>query len=51
LKYGVFFLEEARDWLHYTNGEIDRTFTALSCSGTLDQADGITIEREGMTNT
>jgi hypothetical protein len=30
--------------LHYSNGSIDRSFTALSCPGTVDQADGISIE-------
>jgi hypothetical protein len=30
--------------LHYSNGSIDRTFTALGCPGTVDQVTGITIE-------
>ena len=30
--------------VHYTNGVLDRTFTALSCPGTVDEADGISIE-------
>jgi uncharacterized lipoprotein NlpE involved in copper resistance len=30
--------------VHFSNGLIDRTFTALSCPGTVNQADGITIE-------
>jgi hypothetical protein len=30
--------------VHYANGLLDRTFTALICPGTADQADGITIE-------
>jgi hypothetical protein len=30
--------------LHYSNGSIDRSFTVLSCPGTVDQADGISID-------
>jgi hypothetical protein len=30
--------------VHFSNGLIDRTFTVLSCPGTVDQADGISIE-------
>jgi hypothetical protein len=29
--------------LHYSDGSFDRTFTALQCPGSIDQASGITI--------
>ncbi|MCK9859272.1 hypothetical protein [Paenibacillus sp. ATY16] len=30
--------------VHYTNGVSDRTFTALSCPGTVDQVSGTSVE-------